>query len=136
MVLDEDGALRRALEAGDFEAVQPLVLQFATALRSELSLAVTLDERRVALRNALETVNAHLRLARAMRSHIFTRLEALAGHSFYQASRQGHAHLAPGWLNFATLLAFAPPLASVFRRTPQRKPNKTGLFRLARHLLN
>ncbi len=88
MATDLAGKLERALEKGDFDAAQPLVLEYAKAVRSELSLASNAVERETILRNALQTLNANLYLARAMRSHISALLHVTTGRSLYQANRQ------------------------------------------------
>ncbi len=88
MAIDLAGKLERALQEGDFDAAQPLVLEYATAVRSELSSATNATERENILRNALQTLNANLYLARAMRSHISVFLQATTGQSVYQAARR------------------------------------------------
>lgn len=83
-------ALRSALEAGDFVRAQPLVYGFAAALRAELASAVP-QQRVLLLRDAQQILNQYLHLARAMRSHLCARLQALSAHSLYQAKRD-HTH--------------------------------------------
>lgn len=80
--------LARAIESGDFDAAQPLVVEYAAAVRNQLSSAVNATEREHILKNALQTLNAHLFLARAMRSHISLFLQATTGQSVYQANRR------------------------------------------------
>ena len=83
MAGDLGEALGRAIDSGDFNAVAPLVEEYATTVRAELAVATTATERGGILKNALQTVNQHLCLVRAMRSHICTRLQAIAGQSIY-----------------------------------------------------
>lgn len=85
MAADLANQLEGALKTGDFGRAQPLLAAYARAVRTELFSATHAGEREEILRNALETLNAHLYLARAMRSHISARLKALAGESLYRA---------------------------------------------------
>ena len=86
MAIDLSDALGRAIEAGDFDAAQPLVLEYAETVRTRLSLASSAKERESVLRAALQTLNQHRYLACAMRSHISARLQASTGQARYQAT--------------------------------------------------
>ncbi len=80
--------LARAIESGAFDTAQPLVVEYATAVRNDLASATNATEREHILKGALQTLNAHLYLARAMRSHISVFLQATKGQSVYQAPRR------------------------------------------------
>jgi len=80
--------LGRAIESGAFDTAQPLVIEYAAALRNDLSSAANASEREHILKDALQTLNTHLYLARALRSHISVFLQATTGHSVYQANRR------------------------------------------------
>ena len=82
---DLAGALCRAIESGDFAAAQPLILEYAKTVRQELSSAETPNQRESIFGAALQTLNQHLHLTRALRSHICARLQAITGQSLYSA---------------------------------------------------
>lgn len=84
-------ALQRALEAGDFEAVGKFVTEYRKAVKTDLALARSLEERKCILREAIETLEKQLQLARVTRSHIWLRLQNLAAQIIYRASEpQNH----------------------------------------------
>ena len=88
MAAEANEALRRALEAGDFKAAEPLVSDFGSALCRQIALAPTAQARASLHSDALNALSRYLYLARAMRSHLLARLQALTAHSLYQAKRE------------------------------------------------
>jgi hypothetical protein len=76
--------LRRAIEAGNFEAASGLVDRYGRALQERLSAAGTSEERVSIAGEALTFLSARLQLARAMRSHIASRLASTSRLSSYR----------------------------------------------------
>lgn len=79
--------LASAIQSGDFEAAQPLIAEYGSAMQAKLRSAAS-EERQLIFDRALETLNEHLRLARLMRSHMHLRLLQLSGESLYNPHGQ------------------------------------------------
>lgn len=88
MVADLTGELERTIQSGDFDRARPLIAEYASSVRQELASARTAVERENILRNALQTLNAHLYLARAIRSHIAASLQATTRQSAYRTTQR------------------------------------------------
>jgi hypothetical protein len=81
---DTAARLGCAIESGDFDKAEPLVLDYRNRVQAQLRAASTTTERRDIAAQALEILHLHLRLARTIRSHITARLQTIAGQSSYQ----------------------------------------------------
>jgi hypothetical protein len=77
--------LQNAIEAGDFVAAQPLVLEYGRLVRDQLRSTTNARERQAVFDDALETLHANLCLARLVRSHICAHLQAVTGQMQYHA---------------------------------------------------
>lgn len=91
-VTDLTGRVTSAIQSGDFEAAQPLIAEYGSAIQAKLRSASPHD-RQLIFDHALETLHEHLRLARLMRSHMHLRLRQLSGESLYN----GHAQPLHTW---------------------------------------
>jgi hypothetical protein len=76
--------LREALQAGDFDAAQSLVLDYGRLIEERLRAAATAQERQTIFDDAQETLTNDSYLVRVMRSHICADLQAVSGHMQYQ----------------------------------------------------
>lgn len=90
MALTTDLAARlvSVIQAGDFEAAQPLIAEYGAAIQAEIRSSTAPEQRQSIFDRALNTLNEHLRLARLTRSHIHLRLLQLSGESLYASQPQ------------------------------------------------
>jgi hypothetical protein len=77
--------LRKALEAGDFEAAQPLVIACGESVRAELAAAASAEERQAIFDDAQETLKNYLYLVLVVRSHIHLQLQSVSAEVQYQS---------------------------------------------------
>ena len=85
---DAAAQLKNAIEAGDFYGAHALIPEYAKAVQREFAAAASDGERASVLENALQTLNAHLYLARAKRSHMCAHLKAVTGQSVYRGTER------------------------------------------------
>lgn len=80
--------LASAVQSSNFEAAQPLIVEYGSTVQAQLRSAASAEERRRIYDQAIDTLSEHLRLARLMRSHMHLRLRQLSGESLYNGPGQ------------------------------------------------
>ena len=78
-----DEAVSKALHVGDFEAARRLSVELGTAIRLELVAASSAD-RVLLFEQRIRRFQEHLSLARVLRAHVATQLQANAAACLYQ----------------------------------------------------
>jgi hypothetical protein len=88
-----DQALVDALRAGDFAAVQTAAVDYGRGVCTEMQAADDPARRASICREALETLQNHLHLARVLRAHLAAQIQANAGSCLYaQPDAQADRH--------------------------------------------
>lgn len=83
-------AVQKALNAGNFDAVRQLSDALGHAIICEAQAAAS-DERQGIVEKGLNRLGEHISLARVLRSHVASRLQANTTISLYQQA-SGHRH--------------------------------------------
>ena len=78
-----NAAVSQALQAGDFEAAQRLSIDLGVAIRLELA-AASPAEKPALFKQQIGHFQEHLNLARVLRAHVATQLQANAAACLYQ----------------------------------------------------
>jgi hypothetical protein len=88
-----DQALSDALQAGDFAAVQSAAVDYGRGVCTEMQAADDLARRASICQEALEALQNHLHLARVLRAHLASQIQANAGSCLYaQPDAQAGRH--------------------------------------------
>jgi hypothetical protein len=78
--------LKHAIESGDFDTANVLVKQYGRAVSQEFHECATPEGKKAVVDQALAFLHDRLHLARVVRAHIASRLQAATGSSCYQSS--------------------------------------------------
>jgi hypothetical protein len=79
----DDQTLAQALQSADFETVQHAAVDYGRRVRTELAAAANPGHRAEIYREALETLQNHLHLARVLRAHLAAQIQGNAGSCLY-----------------------------------------------------
>jgi len=79
------GTIQKALAEGDFEAADPLILEFSKSVGQQISVAVNDEQRSAIAADVLRQFNDWLHLSRVTRSHISSALHSANAESQYLA---------------------------------------------------
>jgi hypothetical protein len=79
----DDQTLAQALQGADFETVQHAAVDYGRSVRAELAAAANPRHRAEIYREALETLQNHLHLARVLRAHLAAQIQGNAGSCLY-----------------------------------------------------
>ena len=84
-------AIRKALEGGDFDAVRQMSTALGQAIICEAQVAAP-SKRKQLVEDQLNRLREHLSLARVLRAHVASHLQANSAVSLYQQSPgRGHS---------------------------------------------
>jgi hypothetical protein len=84
--------LTRALEAGDFEMAEHIAIEYAASVAAQMQTSDDTAGKAVVLRQALDTLNNGLHLARVLRAHLAAEVRANSPALEYQRAASEGRH--------------------------------------------
>jgi hypothetical protein len=86
------GQLTRALEAGDFETAERVAIEYGESVAAQMQTSDDTAGKAVVLRQALDTLNNCLHLARVLRAHLAAEVRANSPALEYQPAASEDRH--------------------------------------------
>lgn len=80
-----DQALAQALQCSDFAAAERCAEEYGGSVRAELNVTTGWERRAAIYREAIETLQNHLYLARVLRAHLAAQVQGNTGSCLYAA---------------------------------------------------